>query len=149
MLSLFDPTSYQEILSRLEQLQPDSARQWGTMDASQMLWHCQGPLKISLGELKPDKPNVFMRAMFSLFKSSLYNDKPWKPGLPTSKEFVATEAKDFESEKETLAKLIEGFHAKRDAGSLPPHPMFGDFTMPQWGQMQYKHLDHHFRQFGV
>ena len=30
-----------------------------------------------------------------------------------------------------------------------PHPMFGKFTMEQWGKMEYKHLDHHLRQFGV
>ena len=30
-----------------------------------------------------------------------------------------------------------------------PHPIFGAFTHQQWGQLQYKHLDHHLRQFGV
>jgi len=30
-----------------------------------------------------------------------------------------------------------------------PHPSFGEFTKEQWGQLEYKHLDHHLRQFGV
>lgn len=30
-----------------------------------------------------------------------------------------------------------------------PHPVFGDFTKDQWGIMQWKHLNHHFEQFGV
>ncbi|MCF6222561.1 MAG: hypothetical protein L3J34_02410 [Flavobacteriaceae bacterium] len=27
--------------------------------------------------------------------------------------------------------------------------MFGEFTAKQWGKMQYKHLDHHLKQFGL
>ncbi|MGB5666410.1 MAG: DUF1569 domain-containing protein, partial [Maribacter sp.] len=29
------------------------------------------------------------------------------------------------------------------------HPLFGEFTVEQWGQMEFKHLDHHLKQFGV
>ena len=29
------------------------------------------------------------------------------------------------------------------------HPFFGTLTGKQWGETQYKHVDHHFRQFGV
>ena len=30
-----------------------------------------------------------------------------------------------------------------------PHPFFGKLTSEEWGIGMYKHLDHHFRQFGA
>ena len=38
---------------------------------------------------------------------------------------------------------------EKDKKEWDPHPVFGSFTPEQWGQMQYKHLDHHLRQFNV
>ncbi|NND11366.1 MAG: DUF1569 domain-containing protein, partial [Flavobacteriaceae bacterium] len=37
----------------------------------------------------------------------------------------------------------------RDKAEWEPHPSFGYYTKDQWGKTQYKHLDHHLRQFGV
>jgi len=61
----------------------------------------------------------------------------------------AKEDKDFNIEFEILQKLILEVYAVRDRKEWNPHPLFGAFTSQQWGQMQYKHLDHHLRQFGV
>ena len=44
--------------------------------------------------------------------------------------------------------LIE-FESQKKREEWKPHPGFGYFTKQQWGQMQYKHLGHHFRPFGV
>ncbi len=30
-----------------------------------------------------------------------------------------------------------------------PHPTFGPLTKSEWGQLGWKHIDHHLRQFGV
>jgi hypothetical protein len=31
----------------------------------------------------------------------------------------------------------------------PEHPAFGRMSRRVWGVLGYRHLDHHFRQFGV
>lgn len=146
MKSLFEDRAYTEIKERLNSLSGKSERNWGTMAIGQMLYHCQQPLNVSMGKIALRK-QFFPLAI--LFKKSLYNDRPWKKNLPTVKSFKATEDKDFETEKKALAALIDEFHQKKNQTRWEPHPVFGKFTPTQWGQMQYKHLDHHFRQFGV
>lgn len=149
MKSLFTESAYAEILERLENLSPESQPKWGKMDVAQMLAHSQEPLKVPLGKLTLAKPNAIMKLLFSFFKKSLYDDKPWKQGLPTSKEYKIVDERDFEKEKAELKALIDEFYSQRNKTDWPPHPFCGHFTTEQWGKMQYKHLDHHFRQFGV
>lgn len=149
MKSLFTEPAYAEINSRLDTLSPQSQAQWGKMDVSQMLAHCREPLKVPLEKITLAPPNAVMKLLFSFFKKSLYDDKPWKQGLPTSKEFKITDPRDFHKEKEALKSLINEFHTEKDKTDWPPHPFCGHFTTKQWGKMQYKHLDHHFRQFGA
>ena len=83
------------------------------------------------------------------FKSKLYNDSPWKPGLPTAPSFVITDEREFDSERTGLLELTAKFYQSPESVGRFPHPMFGTFTKEQWGQSLYKHLDHHLRQFGV
>ncbi|MCR9182009.1 MAG: DUF1569 domain-containing protein [Flavobacteriaceae bacterium] len=147
MQSLFTEKAFAEILGRLDNLNPESQAKWGKMDVAQMLAHCSEPLKVPLEKITLAKPNPVMRLLFSFFKKSLYDDKPWKQGLPTSKEFKIVDERDFEKEKQALKSLIEEFYAEKNKTEWPPHPFCGHFTTEQWGKMQYKHLDHHFRQF--
>ncbi|WP_339609524.1 DUF1569 domain-containing protein [uncultured Planktosalinus sp.] len=148
MKSLFTEKAYAEILERLDNLSQESQAKWGKMNVAQMLAHCSEPLKVPLEKITLAKPNPVMRLLFSLFKKSLYDDKPWKQGLPTSKEFKIVDERDFQKEKQALKTLIEEFYSEKNKTEWPPHPLCGHFTTEQWGKMQYKHLDHHFRQFG-
>ncbi|MDG3580853.1 DUF1569 domain-containing protein [Galbibacter pacificus] len=148
MKSIFSEEVYHETLSRIKQLTTTSKAEWGSMDVSQMLHHCQKPMEVAMGKLAV-KTNFFFKWASRLFKPMLYNDKPWKHGLPTVKEFIVENPKNFEQEKEKLIGLIAEYHQLKTKNELPPHPVFGKFTKQQWGQMQYKHLDHHLRQFGV
>lgn len=148
MNSLFVTENYNEILNRIKAVDENSMPLWGKMDVAQMLAHCAGPLQVSLGKLTLKKPNLVFKLMLSIFKSSLYNDKPWKHGLATAKEYKVLEPKQCNAEKAALLGLVDEFHSKREQRKWPSHPYFGDFTTEQWGKMQYKHLDHHLRQFG-
>ncbi|MGB3143758.1 MAG: DUF1569 domain-containing protein [Maribacter sp.] len=147
MKSLLEEDGYNEIKKRIKQLSENSKRQWGKMSVGQMCWHCQFPLKIAI-ENRPNssKGNWFVR---TFFKNSMYNDKPWRKNLPTSPQLKAKEDKDFETEHATLLRLIDHLYQEKDREEWYPHPMFGKFTKEQWGQMEFKHLDHHLRQFGV
>ncbi|MGJ8666832.1 MAG: DUF1569 domain-containing protein [Patiriisocius sp.] len=147
MKSIFTDEGFSEIKNRLDNLKEDAPRQWGKMTSAQMVHHCQFPLNIILEKEKTDmKPNWFVAL---LFKKSMYNDKPWRKGLPTAPDFKVTEDKDFDKEKAKLSSLVEELGSIRDKEEWMPHPVFGNFTKEQWGKMQYKHLDHHLRQFGV
>lgn len=149
MKSLFEPEVHAQVLSRINSLTDASERQWGKMEIGQMLYHCQFPLRLALGRYEMKKPNPLMKLAFLSFKKGLYNDKLWKPNLPTAKPFKVIDEKDFSIEKSALIGLVNDFHQEKSRKKWEPHPAFGTFTHEQWGQMQYKHLDHHLRQFGV
>lgn len=149
MKSLFDSRTVDEVMARIELLNESSKGQWGKMEVGQMLFHCQFPLRLALGKYRMKKPNFLMKFLFRSFKKSMYDDKLWKPNLPTAKGFKVMEDKIFGTEKNTLIGFIKEFHQEKDKKQWDPHPAFGHFTPEQWGQMQYKHLDHHLRQFGV
>lgn len=150
MRSLLDQSASDSIAERLSNLTPTTIAQWGKMDVAQMLKHCQGPLNVALEHVTlQTKLGFFQKLMMKLYKPLLYNDKAWKHGLPTVKEFVINTPADFNPEKEKLTALINEFTTKKDTTNWPEHPLFGYFTPQQWGQMQYKHLDHHLTQFGV
>ena len=147
MKSLLDQEAYLEIKDRLGKLNENSERQWGKMTPAQMAKHCQYPLKIMLGHENYNlKPNWIVNL---LFKKSMYNDRLWRKNLPTVKRFKQTEDRDFSPEMAKLNSLVEEIGANLNKESWGDHPAFGKMTNEQWGKMQYKHLDHHLRQFGV
>ena len=147
MKSIFEESAYNEIKSRLGNLNGNAEANWGKMNVGQMVWHCQGPLNIILEKDDYGMKPSWLAKVF--FKKSLYNDKPWKKGLPTAKFLKTRDDKDFNSEKAKLEALLDETYAHKDKSEWNPHPAFGYFTAQQWGQMQYKHLDHHLKQFGV
>jgi hypothetical protein len=150
MKSLFEAESKDEILNRINKLNDTSSAQWGTMNVAQMLKHCQGPIEVAMGKKELDTNIGFMKKMvFKLFKSSLYNDKLWKPGIPTAPEYVVKNDHDFNTEKANLETTINEFSALENKTDWTDHVFFGKLTAEQWGKSQYKHLDHHLRQFGV
>ncbi|MGB5941419.1 MAG: DUF1569 domain-containing protein [Leeuwenhoekiella sp.] len=147
MKNLFDAQAFLEIKDRIDKLTVNDSPKWGKMSVDQMLAHCQFPFEVALQ--KQDfglKPNFLINFFF---KKSMHNDKPWRKGLPTVPKFKVTETKVFVEEKQKLLRLVNEFYAKRAEDNLPDHPSFGHFTKEQWGQLEYKHLDHHLRQFGV
>lgn len=145
MKSIFESETKNKLVKRIESLSAETSPQWGKMDAGQMLWHCQYPLKIAVKNENKGNGKLLMK----LFKKSLYSEKPFKKSLPTAKFLIATESKDFNTEKEKLVQLISETHNLKERSQWSPHPMFGKFTHDQWGQLEYKHLDHHLKQFGV
>ena len=149
MKTLFDQAAYQEISTRLEQLKPDTQRLWGKMNAAQMLAHCSNAIEFPLSTDK--LPRKFLgRILGPFIKPTLVNDKPYKPSSPTAPNFVVEGERDFSTEKIRLTSYLKDFHQRGTAGMNPnPHPFFGTFTPKEWGITQYKHLDHHLKQFGL
>ena len=149
MKNLFDQDASVEVLTRLESLQPDAKALWGKMTVSQMLAHCIVPIKVSLGEAKPTR-NLMGLLFGKMAKKMVLKDEPFKQGLPTDPSFVIKDQPDFNLKKQELKTSIEKLLATdKTAMAARPHPFFGKMTVEEWGFLGYKHLDHHFRQFGA
>lgn len=146
MKSIFEDTSYKEILARIDALEETSTRQWGKMTVGQMAWHCQFPFIIAIKNKKKGNGNLLVRLFL---KKQMYSDTPFRRNLPTAPNIKAKEEKDLHIEKPRLRQLVTDFYHCKTRTDWNPHPLFGRFTHEQWGKMQYKHLDHHLTQFGV
>jgi uncharacterized protein DUF1569 len=149
MKSLFEKDAVNEILQRIDNLQPTSPRKWGKMDVAQMMAHCSAALEVAVGHKSP--PRLFIgRILGPFFKLKFIDDTPYPKNGPTDKSFIVADKRDFEKEKTTLKTLIKQF---ADGGAekctLHPHSFFGKLTAEQWSLGMYKHLDHHLQQFEV
>ena len=145
--NLFDAGVKKDIITRIHQLTPGSKAVWGKMNVAQMLAHVQVPMGVALGT-HTVKGNWLMKLILPLFKKNLYDEKPWKQGLPTDKTFIMTGLeKDFENEKSQLLDKINQFSENNMINEA--HPVFGKLTKEQWSKATWKHIDHHLKQFGV
>jgi hypothetical protein len=149
MKSIFEETSFHELIGRIGKLKPESTALWGKMTVAQMLSHCNETFKVPLGEKKSHRI-FFGRLIGWLMKSNLYDGKPFKKYLPTLPVFRIKEEKDFTTEKNILLDVVLQFYNSKiiEVGEKI-HPFFGKLTGEQWGKAMYKHLDHHLKQFGV
>lgn len=148
MQNLFEPSTATGIIERLNRIEADAKPNWGKMNAAQMVTHCQAPFRVYFGELKLKQ--ALIGILFGrMAKKKLFTDSPWKKSLPTAREFVVADDRDFQKERESLIGLIRRFVA--DGGKATPatHPFFGKMTAEEWAMLGYKHLDHHLKQFGV
>jgi hypothetical protein len=149
MKTIFDADTHAELQSRLEKLAVDSPRQWGTMTPSQALEHTARALEMASGAA-PLK-QLFMGKLLSwMFKSKFLGPEPFPQNAPTGPTMKIADEPDFEATRERLRTIIEDFHTKGPTacdGNV--HGFFGKLTGDEWGICQYKHVDHHLRQFGV
>ena len=144
--NIFDPIVKQDIIERIKKLTPQTQRKWGKMDVAQMLSHVQLPIKCAYGTHQV-KGSFLLKLLGPLFKGILYNEKPYKHGLPTDPTYVVIDAKNFETEKQILLELVDKFSPETVV--LLNHPVWGKMTKEQWSKATWKHLDHHLSQFGV
>jgi len=149
MKTLFDPDDRRAIENRLSSLPAGAVRQWGKMDAAQMLAHCSAALAVGTGDT-PRKQALIGRIFGPFVRSSILGEKPFGRNSPTDPTFVVTDPRDFEREKERLVGLVDRFCERGAAGAGPQtHSFLGRISGDDWGVLMYKHLDHHLRQFGA
>ena len=148
--NLFQAERVDEIKSRIQQLRPDSTRQWGKMSVAQMLAHCSAGIEMAVGEIRPPRALIGRIIGPAVKRVAVRDEEPMRRNSPTSKELVMTGDFDFESERERLGILIDRFVAAGPSGCTDhPHAFFGPLTPEEWAILMYKHLDHHLRQFGT
>lgn len=150
MKTIFDKDTHDELMERLARLTQDSARQWGKMSPSQAMEHTARVLEMAMSEEQPIKQIFLGKALSWIFKNKFLGEEPFRKNAPTGPDYVIKDEPDFEATRAKLSDLIAAFHG-RGADSMEGnvHPFFGRLTGQQWGETQYKHVDHHLRQFGV
>ena len=147
---LHDPRLAADIRSRLARLRPDAAAQWGTMTVSQAVAHMSAALEMARGDDRP--PRMFAGRLFGRLVKRLVirDDSPLKRNTPTAPTLVVKGDRNFERERQRLDALIQRFSEGNEAAcTTHPHTFFGPMTPRDWAVLQYKHLDHHLRQFGA
>lgn len=148
MKSIFNPEDNAGIINRLKKLTPEHKALWGKMTVNQMLAHLQPPIQVAVGAL-PLKQSIigFLFGKWAL--KTLDGEKPFNKNLPTAPEFVIKNQPDFAVEHANVLRMVQRY-ADEGPGLITtnPHPFFGKMTLTQWDNLQWKHLDHHLRQFG-
>ncbi|MBW8362304.1 MAG: DUF1569 domain-containing protein [Kaistella sp.] len=149
--SLFHPEDLEEIKERINKIAENSVPKWGKMEPAQMFRHCDKILQIALGKIILPKINPLVKWIGVATKKEMHvfnNDIP--PNMPTFTEVTVTEKCNFEKSKQELLFTIDEFIENSEKnGLLYEHALFGKMTVEEWGFLQYKHLNHHLKQFGV
>lgn len=149
MQSVFDVATYDDLVRRIAALRPDSPRQWGKMTPSQMLEHTARVLEMATGR-KPSKQMLVGKMISWAFRGQFLGEKPFGKNSPTGPDFVITDQPNFAMTKTRVIGLLQELHQLGEQGTDGHvHGFFGPLTGAQWGQTQFKHIDHHLRQFGV
>jgi hypothetical protein len=148
MPSLFDPQVRATVLDRLSKLRPERKPLWGRFTAPEMICHVSCGLQQGLGELDAGPPaGPLAHAPLNWL---VIHVMPWPKGKGKSPpEFLATRPTTWTADVNRLRDLVERFGTRGPAASWPPSRVFGRISGASWGVLEYKHLDHHLRQFGV
>jgi hypothetical protein len=150
MKNLFEATTVNELKQRMEQLQPESVRQWGKMNPAQALAHCTAGMELALGDRKPPRMLIGRIIGLMIKKVAFREEEPMRKNSPTVPGLIVADERDLTVERERLASIIDRFAAAGPAGCTShPHSFFGVLTPDEWSMWMYKHLDHHLQQFGV
>ncbi|WP_407556914.1 DUF1569 domain-containing protein [Winogradskyella sp. 4-2091] len=147
MNNLYNQSDLNSILERLEKLSPNADRKWGKMNIGQMLAHLNVSLETAMGLNFPDR--IFIgRLIGGFMKRRFLNEQPLTKNSPTDHSYVFTDVREFEKEKIKAITLVKAFHKNGpDKCTTHPHSFFGKFTPEEWAILQWKHFDHHLRQF--
>ena len=149
MPSLFNREDNNQLIERINRLSADTPRQWGKMNAAQMISHLQEPMKVATGEARL-KHSLIGILFGRIAKKKMMKPGPFSKNLPTAPTFLRKDERDFEKEKVITVSLIKQFaNEGSDILSKNPHPFFGKMTVEEWDTLGWKHIDHHLTQFGV
>jgi hypothetical protein len=149
MNNLFNHSDVSQIVERIEKLNPASQRLWGKMNVAQMLAHCNISMETAMGK-KNIKRLFIGRIIAPFLRSKVLGEKPFGKNSPTDKSYIFPADIPFEEQQtKTISSVKQFFEGGPSACTTHPHPFFGSFTPDEWAVFQWKHLDHHLRQFGV
>jgi hypothetical protein len=115
----------------------------------QLLPHLAFGLRLALGEQESrGTPGGALGR--PVFRYLAIHWLPWPKGkVDAPPDAFSTPSAGWERDREILVELIERFAATPPEELGLTHPIFGRMRPRDWDVLQYRHLDHHLRQFGV
>ena len=146
MNTIFDKTTREQLLKRIQLLNENSRAQWGSMTVYQMLQHCILADEMYLGNKQYKRVLIGLLFGKIALRSILKNDAPMPRGAKTKSAFLTQKTSgDIEAAKQKWMAMLNEYEQFGSRSIV--HWFFGRMTKEQVGQLVYKHADHHLRQF--
>lgn len=146
----YKPAKFDEYCRRVNSLNINTKRQWGTMNAAQMLHHLNLAFGGSLGYYPlPDESYLLSRTLFKWLLVDWFPEQPVGLRLPLNFVIPLDQYFDFEFEKKRFMEILIKAWKTKSADDWEPHCFLGPMTRNEWGKLALVHIDYHLRQFGV
>ncbi|WP_419801595.1 DUF1569 domain-containing protein [Mucilaginibacter sp.] len=145
MKTIFNETTRDELINRINTLDESSTAQWGKMNVYQMLKHCTLWEEMVLGNKKYKRALLGRLFGKMALKIVLKDEKPLQRNTPTIAELKINGNGNVSTQKIKWLARIDEYQHFSNLDFV--HPFFGSMTKEQIGYMVYKHIDHHLRQF--
>ncbi len=134
----------------LNKLNEDNNPNWGVMNSSQMLYHCNTYIEVSLGIKKTYFVNrIFFSCFFIQYLNYIKFDiKKFKKNSPTLKVFKTYPLSiSFNNEKD---RLIENLTKVQNIKTkIIDHQLYGNISSDLFRKLIAFHTSYHFNQFGI
>lgn len=116
-----------------------------------MLHHCDLVLQVPLQNIELPKINSIFRTIGILTKKEMQIFNNGIPhNMPTFQKLIVNFECSFDEAKNNLLKTLDLYRETFENKRLPKeHVLFGSMQERDWGFLEYKHLDHHLKQFNV
>lgn len=146
-----DSNNIEKYLKRLDE---NSFPKWGTLNPSQMLFHCSTFIEVSLGRKKMSfftriSSRFFFRYLFLKYLNYIdFNVNKFKRNsatLPIFKTFPKTI--DLDNEKKRLIKIYKKIEEINTENVF--HQMYGTIPTKTLKKLVRFHTSYHFNQFGL
>ena len=149
-LSLENATNVDDLVARLQRLEPTAARRWGRMTAHEMVCHLSDSFLAMMGERDTSAVDTWWSRHVVKW-IAIHTTLPWPHGIQTRPEVdpqrAGTRPAEFANDRTQVIELLRRFI--RPETRYAPHPIFGAMRRDEWLLWGYAHVDHHLRQFGM
>jgi len=147
MKTIFDETTRDELIRRINMLNVNTKAQWGKMNLNQMLKHFIFWDESVLGKRKLKQPLIGKLFGKFFLRKLIKDDTPLPHSLPSVDELKVEEGinSDLSVEKKKWISLIKEY--PKLSNHTYELPFFGEVKKEHAGYLAYKHTDHHLRQF--
>lgn len=146
----FTQQMLEDLTRRVNNLSPQSLRQWGTMMPDQMLHHLNLATGGPLGFFDlPDESYLMSRTISKWLLVDFFSEQPKGLLLPLTFKIPATQHFDFEHEKKLFIEIINKACNSKSTDNWGDHPLFGRMSNTEWGRLFTMHIDYHLKQFNA
>jgi hypothetical protein len=146
--TLVDPADRASIVRRIGSLTDASRPRWGALTVGRMLCHLGDVYEAQYANAGRAFPGKLPFRAFPLKHLALYVI-PFPRGVKVPRALFKTEPGELAEDTARVQRLTEEYPDRAGRNGWPGHPYFGPLTPAEWGVFNYKHLDHHLRQFGA